>query len=66
MFGVLYSFKVKPGQDEAFKEAWRKITEFIYQYENSLGPTPSGDRALEGANARVLRGNQNPARIGSA
>ena len=37
MFGVIYSFKVKPGQDEAFKEAWRKVTEFIYQYENSLG-----------------------------
>ncbi len=37
MFAVIYSFKVKEGQDEDFKKSWKGLTELIYQYENSLG-----------------------------
>lgn len=37
MFAVIYSFEVKPGLDEQFRESWRGLTELIYQYEGSLG-----------------------------
>lgn len=37
MFVAIYRFEIHPGKDEPFKEAWRALTELIYQYENSLG-----------------------------
>lgn len=37
MYVVLYSFKVKPKQVDAFIEGWNGLTNLIYQYEGSLG-----------------------------
>lgn len=37
MYIVLYSFKVKPDKEALFLKAWSTLTEFIYQYEGSLG-----------------------------
>ena len=37
MFCVLYEFKVKAGQKEAFREAWRTVTENVVQEYDSLG-----------------------------
>ncbi|MBC3758451.1 antibiotic biosynthesis monooxygenase [Hyunsoonleella sp. SJ7] len=37
MYIVLYSFKVKPGQEHVFIEGWKGLTQLIYQYEGSLG-----------------------------
>ena len=37
MYVVLYSFKVKPKQVDAFIEGWKGLTNLIYQYEGSLG-----------------------------
>ena len=37
MISVIYQFKVKPNQTEKFIEAWREMTELIYEYEGSLG-----------------------------
>lgn len=37
MFCAVYRFSVKPGADAPFKEAWRRLTELIYEYEGSLG-----------------------------
>ncbi|WP_139958840.1 antibiotic biosynthesis monooxygenase family protein [Flavicella sediminum] len=37
MFVVIYSFKIKPGQNDRFLKCWSKLTRMIYQYENSLG-----------------------------
>ena len=37
MFIVVYSFTVKSGQNQAFKNAWREMTEVIYDYAGSLG-----------------------------
>lgn len=37
MFTVIYSFKVKPNQEELFIEGWRGLTELIYEFEGSLG-----------------------------
>ena len=37
MHCVIYSFEVKPGHDEAFRQSWADMTELIYQYEGSLG-----------------------------
>ena len=37
MFAVIYSFKVKPSRDKQFIEAWKALTELIYQNRGSLG-----------------------------
>ena len=37
MFTVIYAFTVKEGQDAAFIEAWKDMTQLIYKYEGSLG-----------------------------
>lgn len=37
MFTVIYSFKVKPGEEQDFEKAWRDLTVLIYKYEGSLG-----------------------------
>jgi heme-degrading monooxygenase HmoA len=34
---VIYSFHVKEGKHLQFEQAWKKLTELIYQYEGSLG-----------------------------
>jgi heme-degrading monooxygenase HmoA len=37
MFAVIYEFKVKDGQEERFEESWAMLTDFIFEYEGSLG-----------------------------
>ena len=37
MFTVIYSFKVKPKQDEKFIHGWEGLTKLIYEFEGSLG-----------------------------
>lgn len=37
MHCVIYSFHVKPGQEEAFLQSWAEMTELIYKHENGLG-----------------------------
>ncbi len=37
MFAAIYSFTVKPDQEQAFESAWKELTEMIYEYEGSLG-----------------------------
>lgn len=37
MYIILYSFKVKPNQEENFIEGWTGLTNLIYKYEGSLG-----------------------------
>ncbi len=37
MIAVVLKFKVKPNHTETFVENWKQLTEFIYEYENSLG-----------------------------
>lgn len=37
MFTVIYTFKVKPNNEKDFITSWKRLTEFIYQYEGSLG-----------------------------
>ena len=37
MFAVIYSFKVKPGLIEEFKQTWKELTVLIYHYEQSFG-----------------------------
>ena len=37
MFAVIYSFTVKPNQDEQFLTAWEGLTKLIYQYVGSKG-----------------------------
>lgn len=37
MFTVIYSFEVKPGQEQPFTQAWRDLTTLIYAHEGSLG-----------------------------
>lgn len=37
MFTVIYSFKVIPEKATDFIEAWKGLTELIYDYEGSLG-----------------------------
>ena len=37
MIAIIIKFKVKPNQEKVFKENWKKLTQFIYKYENSLG-----------------------------
>lgn len=37
MIAVVLKFKVKPNHTEIFIENWKQLTEFIYEYENSLG-----------------------------
>lgn len=37
MFAAIYYFKVKPGQEEQFKESWKELTKLIYRHENSHG-----------------------------
>jgi quinol monooxygenase YgiN len=37
MFVVIYQFQIKDNQKKEFTEAWKQLTELIYQYEGSLG-----------------------------
>lgn len=37
MFSVIYYFKVKPGFDNQFIKSWNELTNYIIQYEGSLG-----------------------------
>lgn len=37
MFTVIYTFKVKTGQEATFQKAWADLTKLIYEYEGSLG-----------------------------
>lgn len=37
MIAVILKFKVKPNHTEIFIDHWKQLTEFIYEYENSLG-----------------------------
>lgn len=37
MFVVIYRWKLQPGADEKFRDAWRRATEAIYQHRGSLG-----------------------------
>lgn len=37
MFVVIYRWKLRPGADEEFRDAWRRATEAIYQHRSSLG-----------------------------
>ena len=37
MFAVIYEFEALPGKEEAFIQGWRRLTELIYEYENSRG-----------------------------
>jgi heme-degrading monooxygenase HmoA len=36
-FAVVYRFRVKPGSEATFEQAWEEVTKMIYQYEGSLG-----------------------------
>ena len=46
MFVAIYHFTVKKGEEHSFKESWKKLTELILEYENSLGSRlhKSGER----------------------
>ena len=37
MFAVIYQFSVKTGKEQQFCDAWKKLTELIMNYEDSLG-----------------------------
>ncbi|WP_306643877.1 antibiotic biosynthesis monooxygenase family protein [Sanyastnella coralliicola] len=37
MFCVVYEFHVIPGKEDLFCQAWREMTELIYEFEGSLG-----------------------------
>jgi len=37
MFCVIYQWKVKPAQENEFRDTWRIITEAIFQQHGSLG-----------------------------
>ncbi|MCH2197959.1 MAG: antibiotic biosynthesis monooxygenase [Flavobacteriales bacterium] len=37
MFCVVYEFQVIPGKEDLFCQAWREMTELIYEFEGSLG-----------------------------
>jgi heme-degrading monooxygenase HmoA len=37
MFIAIYTFNVLPGREADFRKGWRKMTELIYEHENSLG-----------------------------
>jgi heme-degrading monooxygenase HmoA len=37
MYIVLYSFKVKPKEEENFIKGWKGLTALIYKHEGSLG-----------------------------
>jgi len=37
MFVAIYSFKVHPGKDDQFINAWKELTELILAFEDSLG-----------------------------
>jgi len=37
MIAVIIKFKVKPNQEKVFVDNWKKLTQFIYKYGNSLG-----------------------------
>ena len=37
MIAVIIKFKVKPNQEKVFVDNWKKLTQFIYNYKNSLG-----------------------------
>ncbi|MDF2158415.1 antibiotic biosynthesis monooxygenase [Algoriphagus sp. CAU 1675] len=37
MFIAVYSFKVKPGEEDTFIEAWKALTELIYKHKGSRG-----------------------------
>ncbi|MBP9153167.1 MAG: antibiotic biosynthesis monooxygenase [Flavobacteriales bacterium] len=37
MFAVIYQFKVKENRESEFINAWKQLTQLIYEYEGSLG-----------------------------
>ncbi len=37
MFAVIYQFEVKEGRESEFIDAWKELTQLIYEYEGSLG-----------------------------
>lgn len=37
MFAVIYQFKVKKNRDSEFINAWKQLTQLIYEYEGGLG-----------------------------
>lgn len=37
MFTPIYHFEVKSGQEKAFEEAWRRVTELLMKHEGALG-----------------------------
>ena len=37
MFAVIYSFEVKPKQEEIFEKSWSELTKLIYKFEKGLG-----------------------------
>ncbi len=37
MFTVIYRFEVHPGQEGAFRQSWKALTELILEHRNSLG-----------------------------
>lgn len=36
-FAVIYQFKVIQGKEEQFQTNWKRMTELIYEFENSFG-----------------------------
>jgi len=37
MFSVIYQFTIKENRQSEFIDAWKQLTQFIYEYEGSLG-----------------------------
>jgi heme-degrading monooxygenase HmoA len=37
MFVIIYQFNIKPKKQTQFINAWKRMTELIYEHENSLG-----------------------------
>ena len=37
MFGVLYTFTVKPGHEDHFRQHWLVVTKYLYEHAGSLG-----------------------------
>ncbi|WP_282122615.1 antibiotic biosynthesis monooxygenase family protein [Algibacter mikhailovii] len=47
MYVVLYSFQVKPQQEESFLKGWKGLTALIYKHEGSLGSRLHKEDTLE-------------------
>ncbi|WP_298532379.1 antibiotic biosynthesis monooxygenase [uncultured Algibacter sp.] len=47
MYVVLYSFELKPNQEENFINGWKGLTALIYKHEGSLGSRLHKKKPLE-------------------